>query len=189
MTSARSRLQTHTAARSSPCRSHHSLSFFLSALVASKPTAVFVLLPKLNYSQKSPFAAHRLLARFSRPQKADPVCPSPVSLPAESPLVLLLSAFLEARLLNSVLSVSFSAESPFPFLLASKPQHASKPTAVFVLLFRITTVFFFVRSLRSHWLLPLYEADKLLPPAPPPSPGHSPSANWAGPIVRRGEEE
>ena len=104
MTSARSRLQTHTAARSSPCRSHHLLSFFLSALVASKPTAVFVLLPKLNHSKRSPFAAEgrqtscslfpafpSALAHCSRPQKADPACPSPVSLTAESPLSLLCS--------------------------------------------------------------------------------------------------
>ena len=54
----------------------------------------------------SPFPAFPLaLARFSRPQKVDPACPGPVSLPAESPL-----AFL--------------------FLLASQPQHASKPKIV-----------------------------------------------------------
>ena len=52
-----------------------------------------------------------------------------------------------------------------------------------------TTVSFSFARLRATRSSPFYEADKLLPPAPPPSPGHSPSADWAGPIVRKGEEE
>ena len=70
----------------------------------------------------SPFPSFpSALARFSRPQKADPARPGPVSLPAESPLSLLRS--LASKPLAPPLS-STSLSRPLPL---SRPGGAYRP--------------------------------------------------------------